>query len=140
MRARFGAIAGILMLGLVGTASAQQQASSFMTGVPASQIKSTPIDTSKAIAPHQGSSALFNRFDFTSLFNKNTIPTYPPKRGISPLPAPSSFPSTKYQNFKMVGDPPYLIKWMFGNNKKSAFEPVMPYTPGTTPTVVGPGS
>jgi hypothetical protein len=40
---------------------------------------------------------------FTNLFRSNaTTPGFPPKQGISPLPAPMSFPSTWYQPFQAV--------------------------------------
>ena len=38
-----------------------------------------------------------------------------------------------------VGDPPYLIKWMFGNSDKSPIQPARPFTPSNS-TPVGPGS
>ncbi|MBX7102682.1 MAG: hypothetical protein K1X57_01280 [Gemmataceae bacterium] len=138
MTARKWILAVATLGGLSGFAPAQQSASSFFTGVSATQIRNTPLDTSKAIAQKPGQSALTsNRFDFTYLFNKLTIPTYPPKKGISPLPPPSSFPSTHYENFKTVGKPPFPLKYMFGN--KSPIQPVAPFIPNTS-TPVGPGS
>jgi hypothetical protein len=119
-------------------ANAQQGASSFFTGVPATKIRTVPIDTSRAVIQKPGQSALTsNRFDFTYLFNKFTIPSWPPKSGVSPLPPPSSFPSTRYRNFQTVGTPPFPIKYMFGN--KSPIQPVAPFIP-SNPTPVGPGS
>ncbi|MFL5327747.1 MAG: hypothetical protein ACJ8C4_02430 [Gemmataceae bacterium] len=139
MSARLGAIAGIAWFGLAGVASGQQQASSFFTGVPSTQINNVAVDTSKSVVPSQGSSALFNRFNFSALFSRSTIPSPTPTRGVSPLPPPSAFPSTSYQPFKMVGNPPFLIKWMFGSSDKSPIQPARPFTP-SNPTPVGPGS
>jgi hypothetical protein len=127
MRAPLWAVVAALLL--AGSASAQQQASSFFTGVPAGQLQFTPIDTSKAVIQQPGQSALTsNRFNFSALFNKLTVPTYPPTTGVSPLPPASAFPSTHYQNFKMVGEPPYLIKWMFGKDK-TPIQPQKPFKP-----------
>ena len=139
MRAHIGAIAGFGIISLVSAASAQQPASSFFTGIPSTQISNVPVDTSRSVVPQQGRSALFSRFDFSALFSKSIIPTYPPKTGISPLPPPSAFPSTTYEPFKMVGQPPFLIKWMFGTSNNNPMEPMKPFTPSTQ-APVGPGS
>lgn len=128
------------MLGLVGGASAQQQASSILSGVSTRDIKNSPIDTSRAVIQHPAQSALTsNRFDFSRLFRRSSTPSATPTRGVSNLPAPSSFPSTKYQNYKMVGNPPFLINWMFGGGNKSPIAPVAPVIPSQG-SPVGPGS
>lgn len=138
MRTYLAAAAAVACM--ASTASAQQQASSFFTGVPANEIKFVPIDTSKVIVQSPGQSALTsNRFNFAALFNKRIVPSWPPRTGVSPLPPPSSFPSTHYTPFKMVGEPPYFIKWMFGDSDVSPIQPMKPFTPGTRP-IVGPGS
>ena len=46
---------------------------------------------------------------FHALFSKLSMPSYPAKRGMSPIPTPSSFPSRNYNPFKMVGKPPFMI-------------------------------
>ena len=125
---------------LSGTAHAQQSASSFLSGIPADQIKNKPLDLSKAIYGAPAQSALTgNRFDFSALFSKKIIPSATPVRGISPLPPASSFPSTKYPSGRMVGNPPYLLNWMFGGSNGNAIQPVKPFT-ATSRTAVGPGS
>lgn len=126
-------------LAWAGVANAQQQASSFFTGVPATQVKSVPLDTSRALIQHPAQSALTsNRFNFSSIFRRMTTPTYPPKRGVSPLPPPSSFASTSYKNGRLVGTPPYPLSWMFGGGQ-SPLTPVAPVIPGQG-APVGPGS
>jgi len=126
-------------LGLAESAGAQQQASSFFTGVPATQVRSVPLDTSRALIQHPAQSALTsNRFNFSALFRKTAPAGYPPTRGVSPLPSPSSFPSTKYKNGRLVGTPPYPLAWMFGNGQKP-LTPVAPIVPGQA-APVGPGS
>jgi hypothetical protein len=131
-------VAGVALAGLGGAASAQQPASSFFTGVPATQINNIPLDTSKAVIQKPAQAALINnRFDFSALFSKLTVPSFPTLFGSSPFPAPSAFPSTKYQSGRLVGTPPYPIKYMFGD--KSPITPVAPFVPSTT-TPVGPGS
>lgn len=141
MRCRQLMLAGLVSLASASLSHAQQQASSFFTGVPTTQIKNTPLDTSRAIIQHPAQSALTsNRFDFSRLFSRMTIPSFPPKTGVSNLPSPSSFPSTRYQNYKMVGQPPFLIRWMFGNNQPSPIAPVAPIIPNNNAAPVGPGS
>jgi len=128
-------------MGAGGWANAQQRASTFLSGVRSQDVRNVPLDTSKAIAQQPGQSARFtNRFDFSALFSRKSGTLYTPKQGISPLPPPSSFPSTKYENYKMVGQPPFLIRWMFGDkNNQSPIQPVAPIIPGQK-TPVGPGS
>lgn len=140
MRKFYWAAAALMALGGTGVANAQQQASSFLSGVSASQIKNVPLDTSKAIGQRPGDAALTgNRFNLGALFSRKPNTLYTPKQGISPLPPPSSFPSTHYQNFKMVGQPPFLLRWMFGNGQQSPIQPVAPIIPSEK-TPVGPGS
>ena len=138
MRMREWVLAGAALVGLGGAASAQQASSSFFSGIPATQVKNVPLDMSTAVVQHPAQSALTsNRFDFSALFSKLTVPSFPTLRGYSPFPAPSSFPSTKYQNGKLVGTPPFPIRYMFGD--KSPIQPVAPFTPSAK-TPVGPGS
>lgn len=141
MRGHHWKLATFALLALANMSSAQQQASSFFTGVRAQEVRNVPLDTSKTVANKPAQSALFtNRFNFSALFSRNPGTLYTPKQGVSPLPAPSSFPSTKYQNFKMVGQPPFLLQWMFGNkNNQAPLQPVAPIIPNQ-PSPVGPGS
>jgi hypothetical protein len=130
--------AGGTALLMASAAPAQQPASSFFTGIPAAQIKNVPLDTSRALIQHPAQAARTgNRFNFTALFNKLTIPGYPPKRGVSPLPPPSAFPT--YPNFKLVGTPPYPMTYMFGRSNPSPIYPVPPVIPNQQ-APVGPGS
>jgi len=148
MRPAIWAAAGMLALFLTARpASAQQtqQASSFLTGVSPGNIVSTlngkPFDLSKAIAPTPGQSALQNRFNFTTLFNKLTTPSPNRTRGVSDLPAPGSFPSTKYPNARLVGTPPFPLSWMFGDsNVPRPGVPMHPIIPDPGKPPVGPGS
>jgi hypothetical protein len=91
---------------------------------------------SRVIAPTPAISAQQNRFSFSALFKR--LPSFgTPQRGMSPLPIPSTFPSTKYNPFKLVGTPPVLI----GDPAKTA-KPIsvpIPFTPSVK-TPVGPGS
>jgi hypothetical protein len=133
------ALATAAGLGLAGSAGAQQQASSFFTGVPATQVRSVPLDTSRALIQHPAQSALTsNRFNFSALFRKTATTSYPPTRGVSALPPPSSFPSTRYKNGRLVGTPPFPLAWMFGNGQQP-LTPVAPVVPGQA-APVGPGS
>jgi hypothetical protein len=136
---RTWALSALVGAGIAGTAAAQQQASSFFTGVPTT-VRNVAFDASNAVTQKPAQAALTgNRFDFSRLFRRQQIPGFPPKTGVSPLPAPSSFPSTKYQNFKMVGKPPFLINWMFGGSQSHPIAPVPPIIPGQK-SPVGPGS
>ena len=78
---------------------------------------------------------MMNRFNFTALFSKLIVPNYPPTFGVSPLPAPSSFPT--YPNFRMVGKPPYQLG--NPNAARNPIQPVAPVIPNVS-TPVGPGS
>jgi hypothetical protein len=132
-------LAGAARVGMGGAASAQQASSSFFSGIPATQVKNVPLDMSAAVVQHPGQSALTsNRFDFSALFSKLPLPSFPALHGYSPFPAPSSFPSTKYPNARLVGTPPFPIRYMFGGDK-SPIQPVAPFTPSAK-TPVGPGS
>lgn len=137
MRSSILGLAALAFLALPQSAAAQSGASTILGGVSPKSIVQKPIDTSKVIVPSPAISAQQNRFNFTSLFSKLSVPDFPIKRGISPQPIPSTFPSTKYNPFKMVGTPPMLI----GDPKKSA-QPInvpTPYIPSFK-TNVGPGS
>jgi hypothetical protein len=136
MRAPVGLIALVGLVGLTRPAMAQASPSTFLGGVSPSSLISKPIDTSHAIAPNPGLSAQQSRFSFATLFRKMS-PGFPSQRGMSAMPIPSSFPSSSYNPFKMVGSPPTLI----GDPKRTAM-PVNVPTP-FIPTVnspVGPGS
>src|SRR5207237_4869632 len=87
VRMREWVLAGAVAVAWASAADAQQPASSFFTGIPAGEIRNVPLDTTKAVYQHPAQAALTsNRFDFTTLFNKLTVPSFPTKRGISPLP------------------------------------------------------
>jgi hypothetical protein len=114
-----------------------QSPATILGGVPPSAIQTKPIDTRNVIAPTPAISAQQNRFNFSALFTKLAVPSYPIQRGMSPQPIPSSFPSMSYNPFKMVGKPPFLL----GDPKKSA-QPINVPTPfiPTVKSPVGPGS
>ena len=136
---RFGvwAVAGLCAAWVVGPARAQSVSPATIMGGPApSSIVNKPIDLSSAVAV-PGQPGMQSRFNFSALFRRFTIPGFPTTRGVSPLPPPSSFPSTQYQNYKMVGTPPRPIGDPTTAN--SPIQPVMPVIPSTT-TPVGPGS
>jgi hypothetical protein len=135
---RFGvwATAVVCAAWAAGPAHAQMgSASTILGGPPPSAIVQRPIDMSHVIAPTTGMSAQQSRFNFSSIFSKLVMPTYPIKRGISPLPPPSAFPT--FPDFKMVGKPPYQL----GDQRaaKNPFQPLPPIIPNTK-TPVGPGS
>lgn len=137
MRFIIAGAAVVAVLGLARPAMAQVSPATILGGVPPSAIQQKAIDTSRVIAPTPALSAQQNRFNFTSLFSKMSMPSYPSKRGLSPQPIPSSFPSSNYNPFKMVGRPPVLL----GDPRKSAMPmnvptPVIP----SMGTPVGPGS
>ena len=124
------------LLGLARPAAAQTTNSTMLGGVSPSSLTFKAIDTSTAIAPSPGLAAQQNRFSFAALFRKMT-PGFPSQRGMSALPIPSTFPSSNYNPFKMVGSPPTLI-----GDPKTSQMPINVPTP-FIPTVnspVGPGS
>ena len=92
-------LAGVLFVGLTGPAWGQ--INTFLHPVNPNDIKFTPIDTSKAIVaaplPTTTSSSSFSLRTFFSHFS---LPSFlaRPTVGSSPLPSPSSFPSTHYKN------------------------------------------
>jgi hypothetical protein len=137
MRTAMGVVGLIGFLGWTGSAAAQTSAATILGGVSPANIVSKPIDTSHAIAPNPGMSATQqNRFNFSAIIKRLT-PGFPSQRGLSALPIPSSFPSTSYNPFKMVGSPPRLI----GDPKNTAMpmSVPIPFTP-TVKSPVGPGS
>jgi hypothetical protein len=93
MRRAEWVLALILGLGLASPAWAQR-AFNFGGAVNPQQLNFVPIDTSQAI----GNVPRPQPFSIGNLFPKFHMPTWPPKIGQSPLPAPSSFPSTHYPN------------------------------------------
>jgi hypothetical protein len=92
----------ILGLGLAAPAWGQR-AFTLNPGVNPQQLNFVPIDTSKAI----GVAPRPQPFSLGSIFPTFHMPTWPPKIGQSPFPAPSSFPSTHYPN-KFVPRQPVL--------------------------------
>jgi hypothetical protein len=138
MRYGVWAAAGLCAAWAAGPARAQTgSAATILGGASPSSIVFQPIDMKSVIAPSPALQAGQGRFNFSALFNKFSMPSPTPIRGTSALPAPSSFPSTRYPSFKMLGTPPRLLG--NPNLSKSPFQPVMPIIPSTT-TPVGPGS
>lgn len=137
MRFIIAGAAVVALLGLARPAMAQVSPSTILGGVPPGAIQMKAIDTSRVVAPSPAISAQQNRFNFTTLFSKMSMPSFPSKRGLSPQPVPSSFPSSNYSPFKMVGRPPVML----GDPKKSARPMTVP-TPiiPSASTPVGPGS
>ena len=90
-------------------AMAQSGASTILGGVSPSALQQKPIDMKNVIVPSPALSAQQNRFNFSSIFAKFPLPSFPSKRGLSPQPLPSTFPSTSYNPFKMLGKPPIFI-------------------------------
>lgn len=137
MRTSIGVLGGLALLALSGRAAAQTSASTILGGPSPTSIVSKPIDMSRVIAPRPALSAQQNRFSFSAIFSKLIVPSYPPKRGMSAMPLPSTFPSSSYNPFKMVGKPPFLI----GNPKKAPQSMTVPMP--AIPSIgspVGPGS
>jgi hypothetical protein len=95
---RHGLWAAVVILGLGLVSSARAQPASAFTGGPnPRQIIFQPVDTSKAVmvppAPIQRRGSLF-----TNLLSKFPFTGSKPRIGQSPLPPPSSFPSTQYKD------------------------------------------
>jgi hypothetical protein len=129
-------VAGLCAALAAGPARAQINSPATILGGPSpSSLVFQPIDTSSAIKSAPGLQAMQNRFNFNSIFNKFTLPSFPLVSGTSALPSPSSYP--KYPDFKYVGKPPYQL----GDPKaaRNAFQPIVPIIPSTK-TPVGPGS
>jgi hypothetical protein len=121
---RIGVWAAVaLCAAAAGEARAQSGASTILGGAPPSSITFKPIDMSNLIvAPAM--SAQQTHFNFSTVLRKLTFTNGPTTLGVSPLPSPSSFPSTRFPTAKMVGTPPQLIG--NPNLSKSPFQPVMP--------------
>lgn len=134
---------GMAVFGLIAAwtwgapAWAQSGASTILGGVAPANLVQKPINMKSVIAPTPAQSAQQNRFNFTALFSKLSMPSYPIKRGLSAQPLPSTFPSTSYNPFKMLGKPPILI----GDPGTTAM-PINVPTPfiPSVKTPVGPGS
>jgi hypothetical protein len=82
-------IVTILALALPGRA--QTQAASFFTGANPREIKSIPIDVSKAAQAYNLSNAFHTpaptkTVGLSSFFPKFSFPTWPPKVGVNQLP------------------------------------------------------
>ena len=120
MRGSIGAAAACLVLALTaGGGAAQGLGTPVLPGVSAANLIQKPIDLTTAVIAAPAQTAIVtNRFNFSALFNKLTIPSWPPTRGVSNLPSPSQVP---------------------GWNYASPIQPVLPIIPSTK-TVVGPGS
>lgn len=129
--------ATIALFTMAGPAAAQVSPSTILGGPPPSAIVQKPINMKNVIAPTPAISAQQNRFNFSSLFAKFPLPTFPGKRGLSPQPIPSTFPSSSYNPFKLVGKPPVLL----GDPRNSA-RPINVPTPiiPSAKSPVGPGS
>lgn len=58
-------------------------------------------------------------FSFTNVFRSFSMPSFPPRTGQSALPPPSSFPSTRYQDFQAVPFTPAtpFFGYMPNNNR-----------------------
>jgi hypothetical protein len=128
------AVAGLCALAAT-PARAQSSVSAAMGGPSLSALTFRPVDLSRVAAPSPGLAAGQSRFNFSALFSKLIVPSYPAKTGISPLPPATSFPSTSYPNFQMVSPPPALL----GQPRTKPLVPPAPIVPSTT-TPVGPGS
>jgi hypothetical protein len=121
---RIGVWAAVaLCAAAAGQARAQSGASTILGGPPPSAITFKPIDMSNLVAT-PAMSAQQTRFNFSAILRKLTFTGSPTTLGVSPLPSPGSFPSTKFPSAKMVGTPPQLIG--NPNLSKSPFQPVMP--------------
>jgi hypothetical protein len=96
MRRSVWAWTALALVGLSSTASAQV-GSPMMGGVSPSQIISKPIDLTNVIAPLPTFTTQ-TRFTFSNFFHRINPFSASPTLGTSALPAPSSFPSTRYPN------------------------------------------
>jgi hypothetical protein len=128
---RIGVLAAtaICAIAATGTARAQSGASTILGGAAPSSIQFKPIDMSSVVATPTLTTQNSN-FSFSTLLRRFSIPGLPAKQGISPLPAPSTFPSTSYTNAKMVGTPPYQL----GDPRAARF-PFLPVIPVLNPIV-----
>jgi hypothetical protein len=90
-------LAGVLFVGLTGPAWGQN---TFFHPVNPNDIRFTPIDTSKAIVAAPLPTTTSNSFSLRNFFSRFSLPSFlaRPTVGSSPLPSPSSFPSTHYKN------------------------------------------
>jgi hypothetical protein len=96
-------------------------------GPPPSAVQFKPIDMSNVVvAPAM--SAQQTRFNFSAILRKLSFSTGPTTLGSSPIPIPSSFPSTQYPSGKMVGAPPYQL-----GDPRAARHPFQPVAPITNP-------
>lgn len=131
MRFAYGLAAAICAtVSITSAARAQSGASTILGGPPPSAIQFKPIDMNTVVVT-PNLPAQPGRFNFSSIFRRLPIPGFPTSRGVSPLPAPSTFPSTKFPNAKMVGAPPRVIG--DPNLSSNPFKPVMPIMNATVP-------
>src|SRR5689334_5630056 len=95
--------AGLLLVPALASPARSQGVSIFQGSFNPQPIINQPVDMSNVVdmsnivtpipAPPKTSS-----FSLASLIPKITLPSFPPIFGTSPLPPPSSFPSTHYQD------------------------------------------
>ncbi len=134
MRIGVWGAAAICAVVAIGPVRAQSAASTILGGPSPASIQFKPIDMSSVVAtpnlPTQNTS-----FNFANMLRRFTLPGVTTNQGVSPLPPPSSFPSTSYPNAQMVGTPPYQL----GDPKAARFpflpvipvlNPIKPITPG----------
>lgn len=114
----------VAVAALAARAPAQSQAATILGGASPLNVQFQQVDTSRTTVPTPGLAATQgNRFNFSAIFNKLIVPSAQKVRGVSPLPSPSSFP--KYQDFKLVGTPPFPLAPRGG----SPIQPVAPVVP-----------
>jgi hypothetical protein len=81
----------------IPTLTQQQQAASFLTGVNPQTKKLVPIDVSKAMQPLNNVNKTFRPlrppapFTLSQFFPKVTLPSWPPKKAVTPVLPQSPF-------------------------------------------------
>ncbi|HEY1375240.1 MAG TPA: hypothetical protein VGF55_00510 [Gemmataceae bacterium] len=123
MRVGVWVAAAVGLAAAAAPARAQTPFATVLGGPPPSAIQQVPIDMSNVVvAPSLPDRQ--SRFNFSAILRRLTPSGFPTLTGVSPLPAPGTFPSTKYPSAKMVGAPPYQL----GDPRaaKFPFQPVMP--------------
>lgn len=119
MRGSIVAVACLVLALTAGRGAAQGLGTPVLGGASPSSLIFKPIDLTSAVVAAPGQTAtLTNRFNFSALFSKLPVPSWPVTRGVSNLPSPSQIP---------------------GWNYASPIKPVLPIIPSTR-TAVGPGS
>lgn len=107
MRALYKSLAIALLFTLVGLAQAQQQF--FKTGRPSLAFGATGPIVNQPIDVGLNSGAFSSGNFIGTMFRKMSLTNWQKTQGVSPLPAPSSFPSTQYPN-KINPLPPVIPK------------------------------